>query len=273
MPQNSIHSTGLLLIGHGTRDKTGVAEAEVLLKHVREACPKMPVELSFLEITEPTIFTSIERLVKQGIERIIVTPLLLFTAGHAKNDVPELLEEAVKDKPNIRVISLPPFGCDPAILELSDMRLRAAELISASSLHPSLPSPLPTSSIADRMLLVIGRGASDPAAIAQLREFSARRATRAQVSAVLSGFVAMAKPDLKTALQICADSNQSTILVQPHLLFTGRVLADIREAVEDAASRTPDKNWLLSPHLGPDPQIAKMIVERMMKCVLDFDPV
>jgi sirohydrochlorin ferrochelatase len=244
-----------------------VAEAEVLLKHVRDACRTMPVELSYLEISEPTISVGVDRLVARGVERIIVAPLLLFEAGHAKNDVPELLNEAIKDKPNIRLISLPPFGMDPVILSLSEARLETAKQISLSPippppLHPSSPH---SSCVANRMLLVIGRGASDPVAIAQLREFAARRASRAQVSALLSGFVAVAKPDLKTALQICAGSNQSTILVQPHLLFTGRVLSEIREAVEQAAARTPEKSWFLAPHLGPDPGIAKMIVERAIK--------
>ena len=59
---------------------------------------------------------------------------------------------------------------------------------------------------------------------------------------------------------LAAKSSAQTILVQPHLLFQGLVYQEIAAAVEVAASQS-SKNWQLTAPLGPDPEIARTVLE------------
>src|SRR5688500_8451642 len=83
-----MQALGYLLVGHGTRDAIGQAEFLQLAKLVAERA-SVPVEPCFLELAQPTIEEGLQRLAQRGVQRVLIIPLLLFTAGHAKQDVPE----------------------------------------------------------------------------------------------------------------------------------------------------------------------------------------
>jgi len=250
-------NTGLLLIGHGTRDPAGGAEFLRLGELVRALQPALPCASGFLELAEPTIAEAIEQLLNQGVRRIIAAPLLLFAAGHAKVDVPAALAAALAAAPDVELRQLPALGMHPRLLWLSQRRLQEAVCLDHSGQQPRIVGE----SAADRLLVFIGRGSSDPTATAALREFAARCAGPARVASLLSCFAAMQQPDLPTALAAAVAAPQSTILVQPHLLFRGRLLDDIRSAVLTAAAACPQKQWRLASHLGPDPELAAVVVE------------
>ena len=86
---------GLLLVGHGTRDPAGLAEFREVAGKVAELAPEFRTEACFLELAEPDIGTAVGRLLEARIERLIVAPVLLFSAGHAKRDIPAAVEAAV----------------------------------------------------------------------------------------------------------------------------------------------------------------------------------
>ena len=76
-------NTGLLLVGHGTRDRIGLSEIGEFGAKVARRLRARPVELGFIELAEPTIGAALDRLVERGAARVCVVPLLLFAAGHA----------------------------------------------------------------------------------------------------------------------------------------------------------------------------------------------
>src|SRR5436190_70542 len=87
---------GLLLVGHGTRDSAGLAEFRELHRLLVERAGELPVESCFLELAEPNISAGIEALLARGVRQIVVAPLLLFAAGHAKRDIPEGVADALQ---------------------------------------------------------------------------------------------------------------------------------------------------------------------------------
>ncbi|MFM7930594.1 MAG: sirohydrochlorin chelatase, partial [Pirellula sp.] len=80
------NDVGVLVVGHGTRKPHGQAQLIELVEHMREIEPTWTIEPSFLELAEPTIAQSVAALHDRQIKRIIVVPILLFTAAHAKSD-------------------------------------------------------------------------------------------------------------------------------------------------------------------------------------------
>src|SRR5262245_58516381 len=94
-------STGLLLIGHGTRSAAGTRQFLALARSLAETVAPLPVEPAFLELQQPDINAAVTHVVCRGIKRLVTMPLLLFAAGHAKRDIPAQVSEA-----------LARYGCD-----------------------------------------------------------------------------------------------------------------------------------------------------------------
>ncbi|MCC7084940.1 MAG: sirohydrochlorin chelatase [Pirellulales bacterium] len=248
-----------MLIGHGTRQQAGLAEFFEVVGQIRAAAAEFPVESCFLEIAEPDIATGVRRLLERSVQRIVACPLLLFAAGHAKRDIPAAIQAAIQGNDCAAIQHVPPLECQPEIIELSEQRF--AEAICKR----------PEFTLENTLLLLVGRGNSDPTAIAQMHRFAALRAQRSQLGKVVVSFVAMAEPSLEAGLQLAAESRFEHIVVQPHLLFAGQILAQITKAVAGQARRQTDRLLTVTPHLGPSPLVAQAVIGLCRQCGLRID--
>jgi xanthine dehydrogenase YagS FAD-binding subunit len=83
-----------LIVGHGTRDPRGQAEMLAVAELVAGRLPGIRCHSCSLEFASPTIAEGVASLVDQGVRQIVAMPLLLFAAGHVKQDIPAALAEA-----------------------------------------------------------------------------------------------------------------------------------------------------------------------------------
>jgi sirohydrochlorin cobaltochelatase len=244
---------GVLVVGHGTTDPVGAAETRAVAALVAGAAPAGAVELAFLELLEPSIDTALERLVARGHRDVVAAPLLLFSAGHARSDVPAALAEAAA-RLGCRVAQAEPLGTHPAIVALADRRR-----------HEALASRVPVPA-AETIDVVVGRGASDGGAADRLAEFvtagehhrGGNESRRTEL-----GFVAAARPTVAEALHRAAEARPRRVVVRPHLLFSGRVEQDVAAAVAAARHVHPRIEWVLAPRLGADPLVAEALQARI----------
>jgi sirohydrochlorin cobaltochelatase len=249
---------GLLVVGHGTADPVGASEAETVTAHVAAMLPDVPVELGYLEVIEPSIAVAVNRLVTRGCRELVAMPLLLFTAGHARRDVPEALTAAA-EAAGVAFRMAEPFGIHSEIVGLS--RRRREEAIAAGS----------AGGIGERaVLLMVGRGASDPETPAQLRAFTGATLDESDAGrfvAVEQGFVAAARPSLDeavvTAAERAAALGAGRVVVQPHLLFSGHVERQVAAAVDRGRRLAPHLEWLQVDRLGADEAVARAVVHRV----------
>lgn len=116
----------LIALAHGSRDKRSAATVKALVGEVRAMRPDLKVEAAFLELSKPDFQTVVDRLVKAGHEEIVVVPLLLTDAYHAKVDVPAAIAAASERHPQLRVRAAGILGLEPSFLEVLDERLRDA---------------------------------------------------------------------------------------------------------------------------------------------------
>lgn len=248
--------TGVLVIGHGTADPVGAAETRQVAATVASLMPDVPVELGFLEVIAPTIGDALARLAARGCRSIVAAPLLLFAAGHAKRDVPEAVALAAAAH-GMSVRQTDAFGEIHEIVELSQTRRREAV---------ATRGPV---GAAATVLVMIGRGSSDPEAATQLRSFTEATlgdAGSARPRRVELGFVAAARPRLDEAIATAcdpADAQVRRIIVQPHLLFRGHVEDQVNEAVASGRVQRPDIEWIQVPRLGADPLVARALARRV----------
>src|SRR5262245_11520322 len=109
---------GLLLVGHGTRDAAGQEEFLKLASLVSGRRSALIVEPCYLEFAGPTIAQGVDRAVARGAHRLTVAPILLFAAGHAKQDIPAAVMNAAARHAGLTVRQLDPLECDDKLLAL-----------------------------------------------------------------------------------------------------------------------------------------------------------
>jgi sirohydrochlorin cobaltochelatase len=82
---------GVLICGHGSRNRLAVAEFAQLAEGLRALLPGIPVEYGYLEFARPILRDGLDRLREQGVQRVLAVPGMLFVAGHAKKDILSVL--------------------------------------------------------------------------------------------------------------------------------------------------------------------------------------
>jgi sirohydrochlorin ferrochelatase len=245
-------SSGVLLVGHGTREAAGVAEFAEFARNVAARLAPLPVAPCFLELAEPGIAAGIETLAAQGVRRLVVVPVLLFAAAHAKHDIPEAVAAAVARRPKMTWRQAPHLGLDARVFELSARRL--SEAIAAADAEQKVES-------GDTLLIVVGRGSRDPEALAEFEEFARRHASGVGYCHYRTAQMAMAEPPLPAALERAATEPFGRIVVQPHLLFGGVLVDRLQGEVADRRQSSPTKQWVATNHLGPDDLLVSALVE------------
>ena len=178
-------------------------------------------------------------------------PLLLFSAGHAKFDVPGALRDAAARHRGLEFSISDPLGLDPPIVALSQRRYD--EAVTARAAVP----------IAETYWLLVGRGSSDPDATQGLEQLARQRHECLGSARFNWCFVAAARPTLDEGLKRAAESGVKRIVVQPHLLFRGLVLEEIRTAVARWQARQPEVEWIVTAHLGPEQEVVEAVVDRI----------
>src|SRR5690606_14467607 len=88
--------------------------------------PDLRVEPAFLDHSAPTFDRVVDQLVAEGHQEIVVVPLLLSQAFHAKVDVPAAIETAAARHDGIKVHATKVLGIENAFLHVLDKRLREA---------------------------------------------------------------------------------------------------------------------------------------------------
>ena len=247
---------GILVVGHGTADACGADETRLLATRIADALPGVAVELGFLEVIGPTVADALERLSSRGCHEAVAAPLLLFTAGHARRDLPEAIA-APAARLGMTVCQADALGCHPALVALSRRRRDEARATAGAGGR------------AEAVAFVV-RGSSDPSTPPQADAFlAASLGLEAPPPPAAVGFVAAARPTVAEALDGLAGAARRAggawrVLVQPHLLFRGHVIDRVAEEIDAARRRHPGIEWVAVERLGPDPAVVRAVIDRVM---------
>jgi sirohydrochlorin ferrochelatase/(2Fe-2S) ferredoxin len=179
-----------------------------------------------------------------------VVPLFLFWAGHVKNDVPLALAEARTRSPQVSFVASRALGVQPSLVDLAweralpavseDLRVRAKTL-----------------------LLVVGRGASDPDANGDFFKVARLIGERRGLLHVEATFLGIAQPLVETSLELVARMRPERLVVLPYLLYAGRLLSNLAQQLDAFAARYPWIKTTLAPHLGLDERLIALVDERV----------
>lgn len=255
---------GVLLVGHGTASEIGTRQFLGFAGQLQANLAPIQVEPAFLELQQPDIAAGVRRLCERDATLLVVAPLLLFAAGHAKDDIPTAVAAALagigQRQPAVQADHL---GCHSAILELSRQRFREA-LEQQRAIPP-----------AETALVLVGRGSRDDSATAEMYEFARLRHVREWADDIFVSFLAITRPALAETLAKVASRGFRRVVVQPHLLFQGEVADTVQRAVAGMQAQHPEQQWLLTPLLadsqdslnGGNHYLLRAVIDRVLAAI------
>ena len=250
---------GVLVCGHGSRNRLAVGEFASLADQLRQALAPVPVAHGYLEFARPILRDGLEQLRAQGVRHVLAVPAMLFAAGHAKNDIPSVLNTWAAET-GIRVDYGRELGVDRQMIQAAGARIRAcleqADAAALAAGRPLVPAD-------QTLLVVVGRGSSDPDANANVA-----KVTRMLVEGfgfgwgetVYSGVTfPLVEPGLRQVVRLAFPR----VVVFPYFLFSGVLVSRIREHTRRVAADHPGVEFLEAGYLGDHPLVLATFAERV----------
>jgi sirohydrochlorin cobaltochelatase len=242
---------GVMVCGHGSRDPLAVAEFSALAGTLGQRFHPWPVDYGFLEFARPVIRDGLDRLAANGARRILAVPGMLFAAGHAKNDIPSVLNTYQAARPGVTIEYGRDLGLDPRMIRAAGERIR--EALAATEDYVGAHETL---------LVVVGRGASDPDANSNVAKVTRMLWEGFGLGWAETAYSGVTFPLVEPALEKAARLGFRRIVVFPYFLFTGILVQRIYAATDAVAARHPAIDFIKAPYLNDHPLVLDTFVDR-----------
>ena len=252
--------TAIMILGHGSRSPSAISEFSNMVAQLKKRYAPTAVEYGFLEFATPIIRDGLDKLRAGGAKRVLAVPSLLFAAGHAKNDMPSVINKYQQDNPDVVINYGRELAIDPRLLKAASESILSA-LPSFSSVEEQKQY------MADSLLVVVGRGTSDPDAnsnISKVMRFLWEGLGFGWGEVAYSG---VTFPLVAPALDKIAGLQYRRIVVFPYFLFSGILVDRIYEAVDEAQEKFPAIKFFKAPYLNDNPRVLDTITSRINEIV------
>ncbi|MFC5251959.1 sirohydrochlorin chelatase [Streptomyces nigrescens] len=256
----------LLIAGHGTRDEGGADALRALVRLLGERHPEVPVAGGFFGVPASPLplDDAIDGLVGEGANRLAVIPLLTAPTGPVPEALPEVLERAGERHPGLGHVCGTELGPHPKLLDVLERRLD--EALGSGARRP-----------ADRArttVLLVGRGAADPYANAEVVRAARLLWEGRGFAGVETAFVTQAAPDVPAGLDRCralaaaaGTGGPARVVVLPYFLFAGGPVERLWMQAEGWAAAHPDTEVYAAQVIGPEAEVADVVMERYRAAV------
>ncbi len=242
----------VLLIGHGTRICTGVAEFNTLAKNLQIALPDRVCMASFLEMVDPTIPHSLDILYKKGFRSITALPAFLMAASHIKKEIPALIQGFQAKHPELKIIVGKELGINANLIEIAKERIENAESKFMGNYNRK-----------DALLLMIGRGSSDTDANSNISKISRILWEEMGFGWAETAYTAVTKPLIDDALGRIHLLDFKYLVIFPYLLFNGKVFELVCATIDAYQAKYPKARTAIVPYLNNHPLLTHIFLERL----------
>jgi len=242
----------LVALAHGSRDPRSAKTVTALVDEVKALRPDLRIEKAFLDVSKPTFQTAVDKLVRAGFDEIVVVPLLLNEAFHAKVDVPEAIAEATSRHPGLKIRATDVLGLEPRFLEVLDERMR--EALKAARVREL------------DALVLASAGSSDPLANQAVARLARVWGAHHKLP-VTAAYAAAAPPATGEAVRAFRAEGRRHIAVASLFLAPGSMVDRARELALEAGAIA------VSEPLGAHPEIARTVLARYAVGAVELVPV
>lgn len=249
--------TGVMLCGHGSRNQRAVDEFAGLSEILRQRLPNVPVEYGYLEFANPVIHKGLDSLRAKGVKNVLALPGMLFAAGHAKNDIPSVLNSYAALHDGFSITYGRELGVDLKMIRAAGDRIAEAEKSAQGECDRH-----------DTLLMVVGRGASDPDANSNVAKTMRMLWEGMGFGWGETSYSGVTFPLVAPALAHAAKLGYKRIIVFPYFLFTGVLVKRIYAAVDDAAAQFQDIEFIKAPYLSDHPLVVETFMDRLQEMLV-----
>ncbi|GHD57612.1 sirohydrochlorin cobaltochelatase [Thalassobaculum fulvum] len=246
---------GVMICGHGSRDQGAVDEFAAVAHKLKERlADRYPVDYGYLEFATPIIRTGLDALREQGVTDVLAVPGMLFAAGHAKNDIPSVLNTYAARHDGFSIRYGRELGIDTRMLHAAGDRIEQALKAAGDGVKRE-----------DTLLMVVGRGASDPDANSNVA-----KVTRLLWEGMGFGwgetcYSGVTFPLVEPGLEHAARLGFKRIVVFPYFLFTGILVQRIYDLTDVVAARHPDIEFVKAPYLNDHEMVLRTFEARIQE--------
>lgn len=224
-------SPALVLTAHGSADPRAAAVTHAIAGRVRRLRPELDVRVAFCEQNAPLLPDMLTSLAGE----VVVTPLLLANAYHARVDIPAMIEAS-----GATVRQAPVLGEDPALLHVLRQRLTEAGVSGDDS---------------DVGVIVTAVGTSNAAANAQTATVATALRLGTRWAGARVAFATGNQPGLADAELRLRAAGARRLVIAPWFLAHGR----LTDRVADYAAA---HGISMAEPLGPHNLVAATVLDR-----------
>jgi sirohydrochlorin cobaltochelatase len=217
----------------------------------------MDTEWGFLEFATPIIRDGLDALLEKGVDRVLAVPGMLFAAGHAKNDIPSVLNRYQATHEGIRIDYGRELGIDLKLIRAAGARIE--EAVQRAS---------PGVSRHETLLVVVGRGASDPDANSNVSKVMRMLWEGLGFGWGEVCYSGVTFPLVEPGLEQVAKLGYKRIIVFPYFLFTGILVQRIYDHTDRVAARHPEIEFIKAGYLNDHPLVLDSFADRVQE-ILD----
>jgi sirohydrochlorin ferrochelatase len=109
---------GILLVDHGSRNAAANESLGEIAALVARRLGSEPVAVAHMELSSPGIPEGLAELVARGATEIVVVPYFLAAGRHSTEDIPRMVEDAMRAHPGVAHRVAAPLGVDALLAEL-----------------------------------------------------------------------------------------------------------------------------------------------------------
>lgn len=256
VPEVAGEKIGIMVCGHGSRSEAAVTEFQAIAEGLRARFTDHPVEYGFLEFATPIIRTGLDKLREAGCTRVLAVPGMLFAAGHAKNDIPSVLNTYQANNPGMSIEYGRELAVDLKMLQAAGDRIQEAldRCDDSVSMH-------------DTLLMVVGRGASDPDANSNVSKVMRMLWEGMGFGWGEVCYSGVTFPLVEPGLEHATKLGFKRIIVFPYFLFTGILIDRIYSYTDKVAARHPDIEFVKAGYLNDHTRVLDTFADRLMEIV------
>lgn len=240
----------ILIIGHGSRNKTGNGQILEFTNQLRKRQPQWEIEVCYIELADYLIDEGLKDAAKKA-DRVVVIPLILNAAGHVKEEIPEYIEIAQQESPETQFVYAKNLGTSELILKVLNRYLKEAMQTLA------MPDPKTTG------VIVLGRGSSDHLANGEMAKMTRWVYEANEHELVDLAFTGVAYPRLETAVQRQVKLGMKQVIVLPYYLFDGILIERIDLQMERLTKQYPAISFAKSSYFGFEQEIFELFEQRV----------
>ena len=245
---------GVMICGHGSRSKSAVTEFATLAEKLDPKFPDWPVEYGYLEFATPVIKTGLDKLREQGVNHVLAVPGMLFAAGHAKNDIPSVLNTYAAEH-GITI----QYGRELAV----DLKMLSA---AGERVNQAIEKADRENGVVERhdtCLVVIGRGSSDPDANSNVSKIARMLVESLGLGWCETGFSGVTFPLVEPCLEHVTKLGFKRIIVFPYFLFSGILIDRIYGFTDEVAARHSDVEFVKAGYLNDHDDVIATFADRV----------